>query len=319
MTPYRFSRYHYKPRRRKRKAVLTFLVLGLVAGGAVYSIFFLDFYSLYTRSLELYRLTFNDYRFLEKSLEQGNYNVAVHEGTPYLKRRPDNPRLLRYMGEAYYFISTSLTGEEKEEALDRAIRYLRKGIVLSRIEDVLAKTYHVLGMAYFEKGELYYELAAEYLEKAIAGGYAGGESSEILGYCYYRLGDLEAAVEHLEKAVREEPNDVARLYLAYAYRDQEKYESARQELSYLLENTGDDMVYEQASAVMVWIDFQEERYEQAKRGIQRILERNERSSFAHYWLGNIFEQQGDLISARKEWRMALRIDPNHIGAIEKLY
>lgn len=319
MTPYRFSRYHYKPRRRKRKVVLTLFILGLVGGAAVYSIFFLDFYSLYTRALDLYRLTFNDYRFLEKSLEQGNYNVAVHDGTPYLERKPDNPRLLRYLGEAYYFISTSLTGTEKEEALDRAIRYLRKGIVLSRTEDVLAKTYHVLGMAYFAKGELYYELAAEYLGKSIAGGYADPQSSEILGYCYYRLGDLDAAVEYLEKAVRHEPNDVARLYLAYAYRDQERYESARRELGYILENTGDDLVYEQASAVLVWIDFQEERYEQAKRGIQRILERNERSAFAHYWLGNIYEQQGNLISARKEWRMALRIDPNHIGAIEKLY
>lgn len=319
MADYRFSRYHYKPKRRKRKVFLTFFLLVLVAGAAVYSIFFLDFYSLYTRSVELYRLTFNDFRFLEKSLEQGNYNVAVHEGTSYLKRKPNNARLLRYLGEAYYFISTSLTSKEKEEALDRAIRYLRKGIVLSQLGEVVAKTYHVLGMAYFEKGELYYELAAEYIEKAITRGYTGGESNEVLGYCFYRLGDMEAAVAHLEKAVQQAPNDVARLYLAYAYRDREMYESAERELRYLMENTRDDLVYEQASATRVWIDFQEERYEQAKRGIREILERNERSAFAHYWMGNIYEQQGDLISARKEWRMALKIDPNHIGAIEKLY
>ena len=46
---------------------------------------------------------------------------------------------------------------------------------------------------------------------------------------------------------------------------------------------------------------------------------NTDSAFAHYWLGNIYEKEGDLISARKEWRMTLRINPKHIGAIDKLY
>jgi Tfp pilus assembly protein PilF len=46
---------------------------------------------------------------------------------------------------------------------------------------------------------------------------------------------------------------------------------------------------------------------------------NENSAEAHYLYGNIFEKEGDLISARKEWRLALKIDPKHIGAIEKLY
>jgi tetratricopeptide (TPR) repeat protein len=319
MADYRYSRYHYKPKRRKRKIFLTFFILILIAGGSVYSIFFVDFYALYIKGLSLYRLAFNDYRFLEKNLEEGNYNVAVHEGLPYLEKKPYNPRLLRYMGESYYFISTSLTGREKEEALDSAIQYLRKGIALTQTEQVLANTYHVLGMSYFNKGETYYELAAEYVQKAVDQGYTTDESSEILGYCYYKLGDMDRAVTHLEKSVQQAPTDVARLYLAYAYRDKEMYESAERELTYLIEHTQDDFILEQASQTKVWIDFQEERYEEAREGIRKIMERNDASAFAHYWLGNIHEREGDLISARKEWRLALRINPNHIGAIEKLY
>ena len=67
------------------------------------------------------------------------------------------------------------------------------------------------------------------------------------------------------------------------------------------------------------IDFQEERYDQAKENLTAVLELNERSADAYYWLGNIYEKDGDIISARKEWRRVLNIDPKHIGAIDKLY
>ncbi len=91
---------------------------------------------------------------------------------PYLEKRPYNARLLRYLGEAYYYISTSLTEGEKEESLDRAVIYLRKGIVLSHADDVLANTYYVLGMAYFSKGLSYYELAAKYMLKSLDSGFS---------------------------------------------------------------------------------------------------------------------------------------------------
>ena len=319
MDPYRYSQYHYKPRRRKRKFVIALLILFLLGGGVFYAVFFLNIYSIYANVIDLYRVLFNDYGFLEKNLESGNYNIAMHEGIPYLERRPYNSRLLRYMGESYYYISTSLNGSEKEEALDNTIRYLRKSIVLSRFGDVLTQAYYMLGMSYFKKGVYYYELAAEYLERAIETGYRSSELYEILGYCYYKLDALDSAIAYLERALGESPKDIARLYLAFAYRDKEMYESAIRELDYLIENTRDDAIYEEAFSVLIWIDFHEERYDKAKRNIMSILEANEDSAFAHFWLGNIYDKEGDLISARKEWRTTLKLNPRHIGAIEKLY
>jgi tetratricopeptide (TPR) repeat protein len=319
MAEYHFARYHYKPRRRKRKVFLTLLILLLIGGGVVYAVFFVDFYSLYANVLKTYRLTVNDYSFIEKNLDLGHYNIAIQEGMPYLEKKPNNQKLLRYMGESYYYISLSLTGSEMEESLDHAILYLRKGIALSTFEDILAKPYYVLGMAYFKKGGLNYELAAEYLERAVKAGYEGEGVYEVLGYCFYKLGALDSAVRYLEKAQEEAPTDVSRLYLAFAYKDQKKYESALKELHYLTNNTSDDVIYEEAYDALVWIDFQEERYDSAREGIAKILAKNENSAFAHYWLGNIYEMEGDLISARNEWRKALKIDPSHIGAIEKLY
>ncbi len=319
MDPYRYSQYHYKPRRRKRKFVVALLILFMLGGGVFYVVFFLNVYSLYANVVDLYRVMFNDYGFLEKSLESGNYNIAIHEGLPYLERSPYNSRLLRYMGESYYYISTSLSGSEKEEALDSAIRYLRKSIVLSRFNDVLTQAYYILGMSYFKKGAYYYELAAEYLERAIEAGYRSSDLDEILGYCYYKLGALDSSIAYLERARNESPKDIARLYLAFAYRDKGMYESAIGELDYLIENTRDDAIYEEAFSTLIWIDFHEGRYEKAKRNIFSILETNANSVFAHFWLGNIYEKEGDLISARKEWRTTYKLDPQHIGAIEKLY
>ena len=319
MDPYRYSQYHYKPRRRKRKFVLTLLILLLLGGGVFYAVFFLNVYSIYANIIGLYRVMFNDYGFLEKNLESGNYNIAIHEGLPYLERKPYNSRLLRYMGESYYYISASLHGSEQEEALDSAIIYLRKSIVLSRFDDVLTQAYFILGMSYFKKGVHYYDLAAEYLERAIEAGHKSKELYEILGYCYYKLGVLDSSIVFLEKAMAESPKDIVRLYLAFAYRDKEMYESAIKELDYLIKHTGDDAIYEEAFTVLIWIDFQEERYDKAKRNILSILEMDEDSAFAHFWLGNIYEKEGDLISARKEWRTTLKLNPRHIGAIEKLY
>jgi tetratricopeptide (TPR) repeat protein len=319
MDHYRYSRYHYKPKRRKRKIFLLIAIIFLLGGGALYGFFFLNIYSLYAGMLDVYRLWFNDYGFIERSLETGNYNVAIHEGLPYLEKRPYNSRLLRYVGESYYYISTSLVGNEREESLDNAIRYLRKSIVLSRFDDVLSKAYYVLGMSYFKKGPYYYELAAEYLERSLGAGYNDDTTYEILGYCYYKLGALDAAVAYLERAKNEAPKDIARLYLAFAYRDKRMYESAIKELNFLIQNTGDDAIYEEAFSALIWIDFQEERYEKAKKGLLSMLEVNDNSAFAHFWLGNIYEKEGDLVAARKEWRKTRKLDPKHIGAIEKLY
>jgi len=322
MSEYQFSKYLYKPKKRKKKTLLIIFILLVIGGGVFYSLFFLDFldfYRLYSKMVDAYRLRFNDYRFLQKNLDLGNYNVVIHEGLPYLQKKPYNAQLMRYIGEAYYYISTSLTGKEKEESIDQAIIYIRKGIILSPFDDILTKSYFILGMSYFKKGAHYNELAVEYLRRALNSGYNDNSLYEILGYCYYKLGVLDEAINYLEKAKRITPKDIVQLFLAYAYKNKGLFGSAKKELDYIILNTQDDAILEEAYAALAWIDFQEERYEQAKENLNKVIELNENSAYAHYWFGNIYEKEGDLISARKEWRLALKMDPKHIGAIEKLY
>lgn len=319
MSEYRFSKYLYKPKKRKRKVFLTLFLLIFAGGGIFYVVFVLDLYTVYSRFVGIYRMLSNDYRFLERNLESGNYNMVIHEGIPYLEKRPYNARLMRYVGEAYYYISTSMTGEEKKESINKAILYLRKGIVLSQFDEVLTKSYFLLGMAYFNKGQNYYGLAAEYLTKSLKNGYNDNSLFEILGYCYYKLGVLDEAVDYLEKAKVMTPKDIVHLFLAYAYKNKGLFESAVREFDYLIAESQDDVILEEAFAARAWIDFQEERFEQSKQNLYKVFNLNKNSAYAHYWMGNIYEKEGDLISARKEWRLALKIDPKHIGAIEKLY
>lgn len=319
MSEYRFSKYLYKPRKRKKKTFVIVFLLLIIGGGVFYSIFFLDFYRIYSRIIYTYRISFNDYRFLQKNLDAGNYNVVIHEGLPYLQKQPFNSQLLRYIGEAYYYISSSLTGNEKQESIDKSIRLIRKGITLSPFDEVLTKSYYILGMSYFKKGAQYYELAVEYLREAVDAGYNDNSLFEILGYCYYKLGVIDEAITYLERAKKETPKDIVTLFLSYAYKDKGLYSSAIVELNNLIKKTSDDAILEEAYSALAWINFQEERYEQAKENLTKVFEINENSAYAHYWNGNIYEKEGDLLSARKEWRLALKIDPKHIGAIEKLY
>ncbi|HEB30946.1 MAG TPA: tetratricopeptide repeat protein [Spirochaetes bacterium] len=318
MNEYRYSKYLYKPKKKKKKLYLAIFLL-ILAGGVIFYGLTLDIYKIYSNIVSIYRVWFNDYRFIEKNLDNGDYNVVIHEGTPYLEKRPYNAKLMRYIGEAYYYISKSLTGEEKEESISKAIFLIRKGIVLSQFDEAITKNYFLLGMAYFDKGPLYYELAAEYLAKALEYGYNDNNIYEILGYSYYKLGVLKKAIDYLEKAKVMTPKDIVYLFLAFAYKNSGMYESAIKELDHLVDTTSDDAVLEESFAARAWIDFQEERYVQARENLIKVLSINQNSAYAHYWMGNIYEKQGDLISARKEWRIVLKIDSKHIGSIEKLY
>ncbi len=319
MSDLKYSKYLYKPKRGRKKTVTIIFSLLVLCGGALYSIFFLDFYRIYTEVINFYRMTFNDYRFLQKSLDSGNYNVVIHESEPYLLEKPYNAQLLRYRGEAYYFISTGFTGKEKEESIEKAILYLRKGIVLSPFDEVLTKSYYVLGMSYFRKGPHYYELAVEYLRRALDAGYTDPSLFEIVGYCYYKIGVYDDAISYLERAKQHTPTDVVHLFLAYSYKNKEMYMSSLKELDYLISHSEDDAILEEAYSLRAWIYIQEERFDQAKQNLQKVFELNENSAYAHYWKGIIHEKEDDMISARREWRLALKIDPKHIGAIEKLY
>jgi tetratricopeptide (TPR) repeat protein len=318
MNEYRYSKYLYKPKKKKKKLYIVIFLLILAGGGIFYGLT-IDIYKIYSNFVSIYRVWFNDYRFLEKNLDAGDYNVVIHEGTPYLEKRPYNAKLMRYIGEAYYYISKSLTGVEREESINKAILFIRKGIVLSQFDEAITKNYFFLGMVYFDKGPHYYELAAEYLAKALENGYNDNSIYEILGYSYYKLGVQEKAIDYLEKAKVLTPKDIVYLFLAFAYKNSGMYESAIKELDHLIDTTSDDAVLEESFAARAWIDFHEERYEQARGNLIKVLSINRNSAYAHYWMGNIYEKEGDLISARKEWRIVLKIDPKHIGSIEKLY
>ena len=318
MNMYHYSKYLYKPKKGKKK-LLIFLVVLMIIGGGIYSFLFIDIQSLYIKAVNIYRLLFNDYRFIEGYLEDGNYNLVIHEGLPFLEKRPLNDKLLRYIGEAYYFVSDGLSGEEQKKALFKSIQYIRKGLVLTELTTALRNSYYILGMAYFKLGFDYYELAAEYLRKAQENGFKNKNLYRIIGYCYYRLGIYKEAIDFLKVARKNSSDDLVRLYLALALKENEQYNSAYQELNSLISETADESIKKEALMALSWIEYDEERLDEAMSTVEKVLQIDNNNADAYYLLGNIYERKGDLISARKQWRTALKINPKHIGAIDKLY
>ena len=66
----------------------------------------------------------------------------------------------------------------------------------------------------------------------------------------------------------------------------------------------------------IYID--DEKYEDARKIFEAILEKEPNSADAYYGLGVTYEKEGDLVKARAEWRKALRIQVNHAGALNKM-
>ncbi len=315
-----YSKYLYKPKKRSKKLLILAVIFLFLVGGAIYSIFFVDFMAIGSKLIENYRLIFNDFSFIEKNLDEGNYTVVINDGTPLLDKRPYNPRLLRYLGEAYYNISFNLTGNEKQDALFQSIKLIRKSLVISENIKVVPKYYFILGMAYFNLNNVYYyELAANYLIKALENGYKEIKSYEIIALCFYRLKLYNKSIEYFKLAQQYNPKDINRLFLAAAYKEVGKYESALKELNFLINNSNDDAIKEEALCQSAWIDFKEKRYNEAREKLNIVLQMNKNSDYAHLWLGNIYEKEGDMIAARKEWRTALKLNPKNIEAIKKLY
>ena len=317
---YRYSKYFYKPRKKSKKILLISLILTVIIGTSVYSIFFVDFMAIGSKVTETYRILFNDFKFIEKNLDEGNFTVVINDGMPLLEKKPYNARLLRYLGEAYYNISFNLTGREKTESLLQSIRFLRKSFVVSKETAIIPRYYFILGMAYYYlNNPYYYDLAAKYLIEAYEKGYKDNKSFEVIALCFYRLKMYKKSIDYFKKAMEVSPKDVNRLFLASAYKEVGMYESALKELDYLIKNSKDDAIREEAYCQSAWIDFKEERYDEARNKLNKVLSMNSKSDYAHYWLGNIYEKEGDIIAARKEWRTALKINPRNIGAIKKLY
>ena len=82
--------------------------------------------------------------------------------------------------------------------------------------------------------------------------------------------------------------------------------------------TGDELLQLRCRYEIGMILIANQRLDAAQAEFSAILEKEPNSADAQYGLGVIYETQGDLVKARAAWRKALRLNPVHAGAREKM-
>ena len=263
---------------------------------------------------------------------ESRFAEAADAAAVTLARRPLDPEanLIRGVASLYAAISDEMTAREPGGAVDgegsdrvggdrlaTAVLSLRRALLDSRIAMAEPAAQYALGKAYYHMGYFYYDLAVRYLEGSLALGYDGADTYEYLGLAYTELGDPRG-LEYFRHALTRRPSDLLHLKMATMLVDEGDVEGARENLIQAIELTDDPAIeqrarYELGAVYRVLDDLPlaEEQY-------RAIIDGDDRTADAHYYLGEIYAQQGDSIRARAEWRAARDLDPNHRRAIERL-
>ena len=250
--------------------------------------------------------------------ERGDY-LSCHEKTMrILSKHPLDGEALALQGfSAYYLFAGQADAFEERNYLDEAVNSLRKAWY--RVADSeKANIAYILGKAYFQKGFYYADLSLKYLFYAVDHGADYQDIPEFCGLSFSLLEEHEQAAEYFTKALATKPSDLLLFTLAETYAKIPDYEKAKQFFAETMRVTDDALLAIRCHSSMGRIFIDEGQYDQAEAEFQAIIEEEPNSADAYFGLGLIEEARGDIVRARASWRRAIRADPAHSGAYEKL-
>ncbi len=281
-------------------------------------------------------LSFFSYRFIEHKFHKENslyslkskWNKYDYEGvydvsSAILYEKPYDWYVRTYHGYAAFYLSVSQGDVVLSQSfLDESVNSLRIALLGAKGRQVPQIEY-MLGRAYFYKNfqssyHYYSDLAIKYLLRAKADGYKSPDIPELLGLCYASLGMTMESIASFSEALLVRESDVLLLSLAEQYHLAGQDSASQQYLYRISQTCNDEQIILKTHKLLGEIYLSEEKYEDAEAEFKAILEKNENSADAYYGLGVIYENQGDLVKARSEWRKALRIQSSHSGALKKM-
>ena len=265
----------------------------------------------------------------------GRYAEAVEAAESTLVRRPldAEANLIRGVASLYAAIADLGSadpgsadpgsggdgpgGVSAADHLSTATVALRRALLNSRIAVAEPAAQYALGKAYFHRGYFYYHLAVRYLEGSLALGYDGADTYEYLGLAYTELGDPRG-LEYFRHALTRRPSDLLHLKMATMLMDEGDVQGARRNLIEAIDLAGDVAIAQRARYELGAVYRALGELLLAEEQYRAIIARDARAADAHFYLGEIYSQQGDADRALAEWRAARALDPNHRRAIERL-
>ncbi|MGP1438051.1 MAG: tetratricopeptide repeat protein [Treponema sp.] len=250
--------------------------------------------------------------------ESSSYNSVYLKSEMILKNDPFNAEALAFRGFSSYYIYVSEPEEASNIAyLENTIISLRQAMYFLKEKDI-GKLSYILGKAYYQKGEYYADLALKYLSIAEASNINFLDIHEFKGMAYLLMGEEEAAISSFTLALKETPSPLLLYILGETYMKILDFQNAKQYFFETISKTKDELLQLKCRYYIGSILLDEGELERAKDEFSAILEKDDMSSDAHYGLGLVLEQQGQVAKARSEWRKALKINPSHEKTREKL-
>lgn len=260
---------------------------------------------------------------MRKSWKEYDYHRCYDISAAYLYENPYCGTALVYHGYSSFFLSMAQNDVVQAQSyLDEAINSLRCAL-LDAGRSSVPQIEYMLGKSYFYKDlqssfHYYADLAVKYLDSAKSHGYKADDIPELLGLSYASLGMTMESISSFTEALLVRESDILLLSIAEQYKSAGQNQAAEQYLYRISKNCKDEQIILKSRQILGEIEVERGEYAGAEKEFNFILEKNENSADAYYYLGVIYEAQGDLVKARSEWRKALRIQSNHAGALKKI-
>ncbi|MBP9866059.1 MAG: tetratricopeptide repeat protein [Candidatus Omnitrophica bacterium] len=241
-------------------------------------------------------------------MAMGHEDEAIQDFERFLKKDPGNPKLLTYVGSAYY----------RRGHYDKAIEYLNQALALLKGKSKLDKTRLPDQNQVFE---IYQNLAASYmkLEQANAGVSYLKQACEMrpslgcreqLGNLYYTLGRWDECIQELVAVLqqrKEDKNLYAKVGVAFSkkgdnlnavslFREGLRYTSDKMEQATLHKNMGFSLI-------------QLQQWDMALQEFQFALSLNYNDAESHMGTGIAKMKKTNLAGAGESLEMALKINP----------
>lgn len=307
------SRQRYRAQYSAKLYIFRYAVLLLctvfIVGGAV---FFFGVYRQRYFQVPSLRTVYNDW-------DNKDYAGVYTKTAQILEKRPmDGTALALHGFAAYYLFAEQTDVSTGQRYLTAAIVHLRKAMYLTKEAD-LPKVAYVLGKAYYQHGYYYTDLAVKYLDQAYAGGMETGDLAEFRGMAASLLGDTDKAIEAFTQALAVNPSDFILYATAENYKKKGDMQNAKLYFFETIKKTNDAVLGLRCRNQLGLLFLAEGQYEEALKQFQHVLEQDMNSADAHYGMGLVYEAQGNMVKARFQWRSAVRLNPMHAQACEKLH
>jgi tetratricopeptide (TPR) repeat protein len=215
-----------------------------------------------------------------------------------IKAAPDDPTGYYELGNAY----------------DELYRYTKAATYFEQAierDSTLADAHFKLGLIYHRKG--LHEKAVNHLERAAQYGTQFNRVHFRLGEILFLLNRYDDATNQFAKAIEKEPNYlIPRYHLGMSQLAQHQTENAFKTFQKYAELTVDDP---RPYIQMGNIHQQKSEPEKAFLMYKRALEISATETEAHYQIGYLYADQKKYTEAVKHLKMVLRLQPDHLDAI----